>query len=77
MFGKKGVLKNFENFTGKYLCQIWEIFKNTFFYRTPPVDASALYNSTVPSECKWNLTDDKMDVCMYSLFTFGWQKFAM
>ena len=40
---KKGVLKNFTNFTGKHLlpvlesptqmfsCEIWEIFKNTYF----------------------------------------------
>ena len=42
MLFKKGVFKYFLNFTGKYLC--WslffcEIFKNTFFYRIPPVAA--------------------------------------
>ena len=62
VFCKKGVLKNFANFTGKHLChglffiraaglrpatwlkktlahvlscEFCEIFKNTFFYRTP------------------------------------------
>ena len=50
-FVKKGALKNFTKFTGKYLCQILflnkvagldlkfcEISKNTFFHRTPPDD---------------------------------------
>ena len=68
MFFKKGVLKSFANFTGKYLkkrsfflknlqaeglqlylkktptqvfsCGVCETFKNTFFYRAPPVTAS-------------------------------------
>ena len=56
MFFKIGVLKNFTNFTGKHLswslkawketlaqvfsCEICESFKNTFFYRTPPLVAS-------------------------------------
>ena len=50
-----GVLTNFANFTGKHLCwslfkiklqhgcfpvKICEIFKSTYFYRTPPVVAS-------------------------------------
>ena len=26
--------------TGVFSCEIWELFKNTFFYRTPPVAAS-------------------------------------
>ena len=66
VFCKKGALKNFTTFTGKYLCQILffnkvaglrpatllkrvsgtgvsrkfcEIFKNTYFCRTPPVAA--------------------------------------
>ena len=49
---QKGVLKNFVDFTWKHLCwsiffdkvptqlfssEICEIFKNTYFYRTPPV----------------------------------------
>ena len=58
MFCKKGVLRNFAKFTGKHLCQslffkketlaqvfsceFCGIFKNTFFYRTPLVAASAL-----------------------------------
>ena len=56
MFCKKGVLKNFAKVTGKqdsdkkekkkeilaqvFSCEFCEIFKNTFFYRTPPVAAS-------------------------------------
>ena len=49
VFCKKGVLRNLAKFTGKYLCQclffnkvtglFCEIFKNTFYYRTPPVAA--------------------------------------
>ena len=50
----KGILKNFEKFTGKHLAfnfteketltqvfsyKICEIFKNTFYYRTPSVAA--------------------------------------
>ena len=59
VFCKKGVLKNFANVTGKYLCwsnkvsflkeiptqvfssEFREIIKNTYFYRTPLVDASS------------------------------------
>ena len=47
---KKDVLENFAKFTGKHLCQslffnkvagkFFEIFKNTFFYRTPSVATS-------------------------------------
>ena len=55
VFCKKGALKNFAKFTGKYLCQslfkketltqvffceFCEIFKNIYFYRTPLVAAS-------------------------------------
>ena len=32
---RKDVLKNFSKFTGKHLCQSLEIFKNSFFYKTP------------------------------------------
>ena len=47
VFCKKGVLENFEtcNFIKKetlaqvFYCEFCEIFKNTFFYRTPPVAA--------------------------------------
>ena len=55
VFCKKGVLKNFVKLTGKHLCQglffnketltqvffceFWEIFKKSFFYRTPLVAA--------------------------------------
>ena len=43
MFFKIGVLKNFENFTGKHLC-CWSLFLIiaglTFFYGTPLVGAS-------------------------------------
>ena len=54
MFIKMGNLKNFTKFTGKHLCQrlflnkvaglsnsgeFCEIFKNIFFYGTPPVAA--------------------------------------
>ena len=49
VFCKKGVLRNFAKFTGKYLCQslffnkqvfsceFCKISENTLFYRTPPV----------------------------------------
>ena len=46
---KKGVLRNFAEFTGKHLCQaLAQVFscefciisKNTFFHRTPLVTAS-------------------------------------
>ena len=56
VFCKKGVLRNFAKFTGRHLCQsllikketlaqmfsyeFYEISKNTFSYRTPPVTAS-------------------------------------
>ena len=57
VFCKKGVLKYFAKFTGKHLCQspffdkvaglrkFWEIFKNTFSYRTPLVAASAFWGA--------------------------------
>ena len=57
VFCKKGVLKNFAKFTGKHLCQspffdkvaglrkFWEIFKNTFSYRTPLVAASVFWGA--------------------------------
>ena len=32
-------------------CEIWEIFKNTFFYRTPPVAVSVM--------CIWLLYSDQ------------------
>ena len=49
VFCKKGVLKNFANFSfikketlaQVFSCEFCEIFKNTFFYLTPPVAASA------------------------------------
>ena len=57
-FCKKDALKNLAKFTGKHLCQslflkketlvqlfsceFCEIFKNAFFYRTPPLAASAI-----------------------------------
>ena len=45
VFCKRVVLKNFADFRGKHLCQglflntvaVYEIFKNTLFYRTPMV----------------------------------------
>ena len=55
VFCKKEVLKNFTKLTGKHLCwslfkkealtqvfscEFCEVFKNTFFYRAPPVAAS-------------------------------------
>ena len=56
LFFKIDILKNFTNFTGKHLCwslfllkktpthvlccETCIIFKNNFFYRTPPVAAS-------------------------------------
>ena len=60
---KKNVLRNFAKFTGKHLCQslyrdsgvgvfceFYEISKNTFSYRTPPVAASVLIQDTVVCE---------------------------
>ena len=56
---RKGALRNFTKFTGKHLacnfikkealaqefsCEFWEIFKNNFSYRAPPVAASANTN---------------------------------
>ena len=29
-----------------FSCEFWEISKNTFFYKTPPVTASVTYNDT-------------------------------
>ena len=59
VFCKKRVLKHVSKFTGKHLCQsllikketlaqefsceFREIFKNTFFYRTPPMAASVKF----------------------------------
>ena len=37
---RKGVLRNFEKFTGKHLCQSLINSKNTFCYKTPSVAAS-------------------------------------
>ena len=36
-------------------CEIWEIFKNNFFYRAPPVAASEQTQEifVVPSVAKW------------------------
>ena len=78
---KKGVLKNFLNFTGKYLCQslffnniaglgvcnfiknevlerafsceIYEILKNTFLYRTPLGDCFWITSSQSQSSICW------------------------
>ena len=57
VFFKEGVLKNLAKFTRKHLCQslffdkvaglrkFWEIFKNTFSYRTPLVAASVFWGA--------------------------------
>ena len=55
LFCQKGVLRNFvkkdsetllkETLTQLFSCEFWEISKNTFLYRTPPVAASELRNS--------------------------------
>ena len=46
LFEKFGGLKAFnfiyETPTQVFSCEIWEIFKNNFFYRTPPEAASKL-----------------------------------
>ena len=49
MFCKKGVLENFiknfikkENLAHVFSCEFCEIFKNSFFHRTPPVAASVI-----------------------------------
>ena len=53
MFFQIGVLRNYSHFTGKRLqtcnCEICEILKNTFFYRTPPVAASELLTTWITS----------------------------
>ena len=69
LFCKKGVLRNFAKFTGKHLCQslffnketlaqvfsceFCEISKNTFFYRTPLVAASACMKNNFACCCCW------------------------
>ena len=55
MFFKIGVFKIFANFTGRDTCEISEVFKITFFYRTPPVAVSVktktcLILLTIPSQ---------------------------
>ena len=52
VYYKKDVLKNFEKLTGKHLCQSPFLkklqtlaFKNIFFYRTPLVAASVLWQT--------------------------------
>ena len=64
MFFKICVLKNFENFTGKHLSwslliklQAFKVFKNTFFYRTPPFVALSLLCSSID----WFLYESKTD----------------
>ena len=50
VFYKIGALKNFANFTG-----ICEIFKNTFFHRTPPVAAFVMkLCEQMRMEWKWS-----------------------
>ena len=39
MFCKKGVFENFAK-QKVFSCEFYEIFKNTFFHRAPPVAAS-------------------------------------
>ena len=55
MFFKIGVFKIFANITGRDTCEISEVFKITFFYRTPPVAVSVktktcLILLTIPSQ---------------------------
>ena len=48
LFCQKGVLRNSiekETLALLFSCKFWEISKNTFLYRTPPVAASELRNS--------------------------------
>ena len=50
---KKSVLIKFAKFTGKHLaqlfpCEFCEIFKNSFFHRTPPVAASGIGSISRP-----------------------------
>ena len=51
MFLKIGVLKNYTNFTWKperdstkFSYEICEFFRNTFFFRTPPMAVSASFS---------------------------------
>ena len=48
MFCKKGVLKSFAKFTDRHLCRrlfLKRIFRNTYFYITPPVTASVAFRA--------------------------------
>ena len=58
MFYKIGIFKDFTQSKGKHLCWIpaqvfscefWEIFKNIFFYKPPPVTVS----EQTTSDIKW------------------------
>ena len=64
VFSDKSVLKNFAKFTRKHLCwslkkkntptqvfscEFCEIFKNTSFYRTPPMAASVSGEKRTPT----------------------------
>ena len=49
--GEKGVLKIFAKFAGKdtpaqvLCCEFWEIFKNAYFYRMPPLRYYVVYQA--------------------------------
>ena len=54
MFFKRGVLKNFEIFTGKhptkvFSCDYCQIFKNSFLFRTPAVATSDCSPLSIPA----------------------------
>ena len=69
MFFKIGVLKNFAKFTGKHLCnfinketptqvfscEFCEIFKNTVFHRTLPLDATGFFEISPAEDLDWVL----------------------
>ena len=58
-----GVLKNFTKLLGKHLCRSlafnkvagFRLFKNTFFYRTPPVAASVFWIEIPDSDSRSRL----------------------
>ena len=84
MFFKKGILKNFVIFTGKHLCwslffnkvagllvfscEYCEIFKNSFFYRTPLAVTSLLW--TLPAGKKLFFVGVR--ACDFKTLTVHW-----
>ena len=75
MFFKIGVLKNFATLlkqtpTQVVSCEYCEIFKNTIFYRTPPVAASVGIASYLGITLLKDTENKKFCCCLLSLFEF-------